>query len=136
MQSQARLAGYGLCTLVAGLEAVVDTVDDINPALLIIIRNTIWEYWYIPHYGKCRIYILSRTSASPTSRFGATDKRFRTRVMCLCFNFGGCDCAQSNISDFVMLTSTFPLERIVDCRFDLCKTSVVSIQQKQCPRML
>ena len=37
MQSQARLAGYGLCTLVAGLEAVVDTVDDINPALLIII---------------------------------------------------------------------------------------------------
>ena len=27
---------------------------------------TLWELWYTPHHGKCRMYIINRTSSSPS----------------------------------------------------------------------
>ena len=34
------------------------SVDDINPAYLK--DPKLWEFWYIPYYGSCRIYIINR----------------------------------------------------------------------------
>ena len=35
------------------------TVDDINPALPHK-DPKLWEVWYVPYYGLCRIYIINR----------------------------------------------------------------------------
>ena len=41
--------------------AVLNTADDLNPWHYLK-DPKLWELWYIPYYGKCRIHIINRMS--------------------------------------------------------------------------
>ena len=36
----------------------------------------LWELWYIPYYGKCRIYIINRIAYELPDRWGSQSDTF------------------------------------------------------------
>ena len=48
--------------------SVSPTVDDMERILYYLKEPKLWELWYIPYYGQCRIHIIGRIAEGLYSR--------------------------------------------------------------------